>query len=215
MIVGMNRHFARRLADLLAAAPGEGIAAHLAAVGGAVRRWAAPPAMRIDPDRAYAAVLETNFGDIAVALLARRAPRTVNNFVFLARQGFYDGHRFFRIIRSFMVQTGDPNNNGTGGPGYSFADELPPALPYGPGVVAMANAGPDTNGSQFFICTDGPHAAALNRTPAYTVFGRVTAGMDVLAAIAAIPVVPSPGFGGEVSRPTRDAFLRTVRIQED
>jgi hypothetical protein len=112
------------------------------------KRWSAPPPLTLEPGKSYSAEVHTNFGSFTVDLFAKRAPHTVNNFVFLARQHFYDGDRFFRIIRTFMVQTGDPNNNGTGGPGYEFADELPPPYPYAPGIVAMANAGPNTNGSQ-------------------------------------------------------------------
>jgi cyclophilin family peptidyl-prolyl cis-trans isomerase len=178
---------------------------------GPSQRWSQPPAMQIDPNKTYTATLHTSMGDITIQLLAKQAPRTVNNFVFLAQHGFYNGDRIFRIIKAFMFQTGDPNNNGTGGPGYQFADELPPALPYGPGVVAMANAGPNTNGSQFFICTSGPDCAGLNQTPNYTVFGKVTSGMDVVDRIAAVPVTANP-VTNEVSMPVNPPVIQSVTV---
>jgi cyclophilin family peptidyl-prolyl cis-trans isomerase len=170
-----------------------------------------PPAMQIDPNKTYIAVVKTNKGDFTIQLFAKDAPKTVNNFVFLARDKFYDGIRFHRVIKDFMIQTGDPLGNGTGGPGYQFADELPPKIPYAPGVVAMANAGPNTNGSQFFIGT-GDEVKSLNQTPNYTVFGKVTAGMDVVEKIASVPVGPSPM--GENSVPKEAVYIKTVEIQE-
>jgi cyclophilin family peptidyl-prolyl cis-trans isomerase len=169
--------------------------------------------MVIKPNTDYRAIVQTNYGAFTIDLFAAQDPVAVNNFVFLARHQFYDGDKFFRIIRDFMVQTGDPNNNGTGGPGYRFADELPPTYPYAPGIVALANSGPNTNGSQFFICT-GPQAAALNQPGQanYTEFGRVVSGMGVVQRIAAIPVVANPVMGGELSRPTRNAFIRSITI---
>ncbi len=177
----------------------------------AARRWSTPPPIILKQGKTYSAIVHTNRGDITIKLLAGKAPRTVNNFVFLAQQHFFDGDAFFRIIKEFMIQTGDPNNNGTGNPGYSFADELPPAYQYAPGVVAMANAGPNTNGSQFFICS-GKDAASLNDAPHYTVFGIVTTGLDVVKRIAATPVVANPNMGGELSQPTQDAHIISVDI---
>jgi cyclophilin family peptidyl-prolyl cis-trans isomerase len=135
----------------------------------------------------------------------------VNNFVFLAREGFYDGVKFHRVIKTFMIQTGDPTGTGTGGPGYRFADELPPRHSYEPGIVAMANAGPNTNGSQFFICS-GPDARNLDRYPNYTQFGRVVEGMDVVTALASVPV--GPAFRGEMSRPLEEIRIESVTIEE-
>ncbi|WP_187147783.1 peptidylprolyl isomerase [Heliomicrobium modesticaldum] len=170
-----------------------------------------PPAMTIDPGKEYHATVRTNAGDFTIKLRPQDAPRTVNNFLFLARERFYDGIRFHRIIGDFMIQTGDPLGKGTGGPGYRFADELPVKIPYGPGVVAMANAGPDTNGSQFFICT-GDAAKNLNSNPNYTIFGEVIGGMDVVKRIADTPVEAGPG--GEISQPLLDTVIYEVRVEE-
>ncbi|MZP42424.1 peptidylprolyl isomerase [Heliobacterium gestii] len=167
--------------------------------------------MTIDTNKEYVATVNTTKGTFQIKLLAAEAPKTVNNFVFLARDQFYDGVRFHRIIKNFMIQTGDPKGNGTGGPGYRFADELPPALPYAPGVVAMANAGPDTNGSQFFIC-NGDSARGLNNYPNYTVFGQVTEGMDVVLKISDTPV--EWGAGGERSKPVEDVSIESITIEE-
>lgn len=168
--------------------------------------------MQIDPAKRYQAILRTTKGDITIELLAGEAPMTVNNFVFLAREGFYDGVKFHRVIKPFMIQTGDPTGTGRGGPGYRFPDELPPKHPYEPGIVAMANAGPNTNGSQFFICS-GPQAAGLNQYPNYTQFGRVVQGMDVVQALASVPVTAS--FGGERSKPLEDIRIESVTIIEE
>ena len=177
------------------------------------KQWSSPPAMQIRPNTPYTATVTTNYGTFSIQLFAEQDPVAVNNFVFLARQGFYNGDTFFRIVRTFMVQTGDPNNDGTGGPGYRFADELPPTYPYAPGIVAMANSGPNTNGSQFFICT-GSGCSALNKAPNYTELGRVTSGMPVVQKIAAIPVVANPAMGGELSKPTRDAHIVRIAIAQ-
>lgn len=148
----------------------------------AAKRYDVPPSLSIDPARRYQAVIHTDRGAITLELFADRAPRTVNNFVFLAREGFYDGVTFHRVIDNFMAQSGDPTGTGTGGPGYSFADEFHPELRHdGPGVLSMANAGPDTNGSQFFIT----HVATPWLDDKHSVFGRVVEGMDVLNAIPA------------------------------
>ena len=174
------------------------------------QQWSKPPAMVIKPNTPYSAVVDTNYGQFTINLFAQTDPVAVNNFVFLSQHGFYNGDKFFRIIKSFMVQTGDPNNNGTGGPGYHFADELPPPDPYGPGIVAMANSGPNTNGSQFFICT-GVQSETL--PPQYTQFGKVTSGMSVVQKIADIPVVANPVMGGELSKPTKNAEIVSIAIK--
>lgn len=172
------------------------------------KQWPAPPPLLIDPDREYVATLHTTLGDITIELFAQEAPKTVNNFVFLAREGFYDNVKFHRIIKDFMIQTGDPQGTGMGGPGYRFEDE-PVRRAYEPGIVAMANAGPNTNGSQFFI-VHGPQARSL--PPNYTIFGRVIAGMDVVDRIANVPVRQNPR--GELSVPTQDVRIVSVEIAE-
>ena len=144
------------------------------------KRYSAPPAMVIDPQKHYTATFKTEKGDFVVELYADKVPRTVNNFVFLARDKFYDGVTFHRVIRDFMAQGGDPTGTGTGGPGYKFADEFHPSLKHnGPGILSMANAGPNTNGSQFFIT----HRATPHLDNKHSVFGKVTKGMDVVLSI--------------------------------
>ena len=144
------------------------------------KQYDAPPPMVIDTAKRYVATISTDKGDIRIELFADMAPNTVNNFVFLAREGYYDGVTFHRVIKGFMAQGGDPTGSGRGGPGYKFADEFHPSLKHDqPGVLSMANAGPDTNGSQFFITyTETPHLDGK-----HAVFGRVVEGMDVLEAI--------------------------------
>ncbi len=142
--------------------------------------YSAPPEMQIDPEMHYAAEIETEYGTITVRLFAEKAPKTVNNFVFLAREGFYDGITFHRVIPDFMVQAGDPSGTGSGGPGYTFEDEFDPSLGHDRvGTLSMANSGPSTNGSQFFI-TFAPTTWLDDR---HTVFGRVIDGLDVLQSI--------------------------------
>lgn len=173
------------------------------------QKYTNPPEMQLQEGSRYEAIVHTNKGDFTLELFASQAPVTVNNFVFLARDGYYDNVVFHRIIQEFMVQTGDPTGTGSGGPGYRFRDELPPVKPYEPGIVAMANAGPNTNGSQFFVCT-GDSSKHLNRSPNYTVFGSVIAGMDTVQTIAATPVERS--FSGEASKPTEEVKINTVEI---
>ncbi|MGF7048455.1 cyclophilin family peptidyl-prolyl cis-trans isomerase/predicted small lipoprotein YifL [Paenibacillus sp. DS2015] len=165
--------------------------------------WDKPPAMEIDINKTYQAEVTTSKGTFTIDLYAKDAPLTVNNFVFLAKQGFYEGILFHRIMESFMIQTGDPNGNGSGGPGYSFEDEKP-KHEYEPGIVAMANAGANTNGSQFFICT-GADSTGLQ--PNYNVFGKISTGMDVVMNIAATPVE-----SGEV--PLEKVTINDIKITE-
>jgi len=143
-------------------------------------QWSQPPAMALDPTKTYEALIKTVKGDIRIQLYADLAPVTVNNFVFLARQGYYDGVTFHRVTPGFMAQTGDPTGTGMGGPGYQFDNEVTPKLRHdSEGIVAMANAGPNTNGSQFYI-TYGP---APHLDGGYSIFGKVISGMDVLRQI--------------------------------
>jgi peptidyl-prolyl cis-trans isomerase B (cyclophilin B) len=144
------------------------------------KQWNNPPAMQIDPKKVYLATVETERGDIELELYPEHAPKTVNNFVFLAGEGFYDGVVFHRVIANFVVQGGDPTGTGTGGPGYRFEDEVKGnPLKHEAGVISMANAGPNTNGSQFFI-THSPQPHLNGR---HTVFGKVVEGMAVVHAI--------------------------------
>jgi cyclophilin family peptidyl-prolyl cis-trans isomerase len=143
-------------------------------------QWSTPPDMEIDPEKNYRATLKTDNGDIVIDLFADKTPKTVNNFVFLARAGFYDRTMFHRVISNFMAQGGDPTGTGTGGPGYRFEDEFHPELRHDkPGVLSMANAGPNTNGSQFFIT----HVPTPHLDNKHSVFGLVSEGLDVLMSI--------------------------------
>ncbi|MEA2001216.1 MAG: peptidylprolyl isomerase [Actinomycetota bacterium] len=165
-------------------------------------QYSSQPEMTIDLAKTYAATLHTNHGDIEIEFDAMRSPMSVNNFVFLARDGFYDGVIFHRVIPGFMIQGGDPTGTGSGGPGYQFRDELEGSGIYSRGIVAMANAGPNTNGSQFFIChVDAglPHS--------YNIFGQVTSGMDAVDAIAATPT-------GAQDRPHEDCVITSVTVTE-
>ena len=145
-----------------------------------MQQWSNPPEMQIDPSKAYKATMETSRGTIVLELYPEYAPKTVNNFVFLAKQGFYDGGSFHRVINDFMIQGGDPTGSGRGGPGYRFEDEFKDnPLRHETGVISMANAGPNTNGSQFFI-THSPQPHLDGR---HTVFGKVVDGMDIVNKI--------------------------------
>jgi cyclophilin family peptidyl-prolyl cis-trans isomerase len=166
--------------------------------------------MQIDKSKSYTATVDTSLGTFKIQLLADETPNTVNNFVFLSRQGYYEGIIFHRIIKTFMIQTGDPTGTGSGGPGYKFADELPPKHSYEAGIVAMANAGPNTNGSQFFICT-GSDSKNLDQYPNYTQFGRVIEGMDVVQKIASVQVVSN---GRETSKPVTPPVINRITITE-
>lgn len=160
------------------------------------------PEMTIDLAKTYSATLHTNHGDISIEFDAVKAPQTVNNFVFLARDGFYDGVIFHRVIQNFMIQGGDPTGTGMGGPGYKFRDELEGPGKYSRGTVAMANAGPNTNGSQFFICH-----ADVGLPHSYNIFGQVTSGMDAVDSIATTPT-------GAQDRPHEDCVINSVTIAE-
>lgn len=143
--------------------------------------WSQAPALTIDPTKSYTVTMETDKGTIELALSAEHAPNTVNNFVFLAREGYYNGLTFHRVIRNFMIQGGDPTGSGSGGPGYKFADECKGnPLKHDAKVISMANAGPNSNGSQFFIT----HAPQSHLNGKHTVFGKVTKGEDIVDAIA-------------------------------
>ncbi len=172
-------------------------------------QWSSQPPMTIDQNKQYTATIKTNYGDIEVQLFPKDAPVTVNNFVFLARQGFYNGVKFHRVVKGFVIQGGDPTGTGAGGPGYRFADEKI-SKDYVAGTLAMANAGADTNGSQFFITL----ADLSGRLPKkYTIFGQVTSGLDVVKNIGNVSVqakVP----GAEVSSPTVDVHIDSITIQE-
>jgi cyclophilin family peptidyl-prolyl cis-trans isomerase len=170
------------------------------------KSWSSPPEMKIDPNKSYSADIKTSLGDVTVELLPKDAPTAVNNFVFLAREGFYDGVKFHRVIKGFMVQTGDPTGTGRGGPGYRFQDELQnaPRGGYKKGTVAMANAGPNTNGSQFFIMD-----ADYPLPPNYVAFGRVTNGQETVAKIASVETT-----GPERSTPVNDVVMAKVSITE-
>ena len=144
------------------------------------KKWNSPPSMQIDTDKSYQATITTNKGDIVVDLYAQHAPKTVNNFVFLAREGYYDSVAFHRVISNFVIQGGDPTGTGAGGPGYRFGDEVKNnPMKHETGVLSMANAGPNTNGSQFFIT----HSPQPHLDGKHTVFGKVVEGMDVVNAI--------------------------------
>lgn len=164
------------------------------------------PTMQIDVNKTYTALMKTSEGDITIELDAKGSPNTVNNFVYLAKNKFYDNTIFHRVIKGFMIQGGDPKGDGTGGPGYQFADE-PFTGEYTKGTIAMANAGPNTNGSQFFIMhADYP----LPKN--YVIFGHVTAGLDVVDKIAEAPVTMSAH--GENSQPVTPVKVESVTITE-
>jgi cyclophilin family peptidyl-prolyl cis-trans isomerase len=168
------------------------------------RQFAECPPMEIDPAKGYIATLHTEQGDIVIELFADKAPLAVNNFIFLAKNGWYDGVTFHRVLPDFVAQGGDPSGTGFGGPGYAFVNEISPDLKFDrEGLLAMANSGPDTNGSQFFIT----YAPAQQLDGGYTIFGEVIAGMDVAKKLA--PRDPSTDF----SLPPGDKIL-SVAIEE-
>ncbi len=181
--------------------------------------YSEPPAMEIDASKTNLATFETEKGNIVVELFADKAPRTVNNFVFLARQGFYDDTTFHRVLEGFMAQGGDPTGTGSGGPGYRFDDEFHPDLKHDrPGVLSMANSGANTNGSQFFI-TFGPTPwldayddegnlkdCASYGVSCHAVFGHVVEGMDVLQSLTLRDPATGPSYPGDL--------IKTIRITQ-
>ena len=167
------------------------------------RRYQVEPEPTIDPTKTYSATLHTGHGPITIGLLAAGAPRAVNNFVFLGRDGCYDGVILHRVISGFVIQGGDPTGTGRGGPGYQFQDEFHSRTEYTRGTVAMANAGPNTNGSQFFICLED-----VRLPNQYTIFGEVTEGMDVVDRIAASPT-------GADDRPHDPVVIASVEVRDD
>ncbi len=174
---------------------------------GKIMKWSNPPQMTIDENKEYQATINTNFGDIIVQLFPKDAPIAVNNFVFLSSQGFYDGVKFHRVVKDFVIQSGDPTGTGSGGPGYKFADEQI-TRDYISGTLAMANAGPNTNSSQFFITlTDLSGRLPKN----YTIFGLVIGGFEIVEKISDVSVTQSPG--GELSSPTVDVHINSVIIE--
>nr|WP_090573533.1 peptidylprolyl isomerase [Paenibacillus sp. OV219] len=177
------------------------------------KQWKKMPEMSIDTAKTYSAVFKTNKGEFTVDLYAKDAPQTVNSFVFLSKEKYYDGVPFHRIIQNFMIQSGDPTGTGMGGPGYNVPDEFNNGYKFEDGTLAMANTGQkNTGGSQFFICT-GADAAFLNKQPNYTIFGKVTKGMDVVKEIAKTPVGPGNGEQAD-SKPTEDVHIETITITE-
>jgi cyclophilin family peptidyl-prolyl cis-trans isomerase len=164
--------------------------------------FSAPPEMGIDPDKRYTATMSTTLGELVIALDAVRAPKTVNNFIFLALNHYYDGVIFHRIINGFMCQGGDPTGTGRGGPGYRFEDELPKPGQYQIGSVAMANAGPNTNGSQFFVIS-GPSGVGL--PPAYSLFGQVVKGLEIVDEMQRVDTDRN-------DRPSTDVVINSVTI---
>jgi cyclophilin family peptidyl-prolyl cis-trans isomerase len=174
--------------------------------------FAQAPPMTIDASTTYTATIDTSCGTVVVKLLADQAPKTVNSFVFLADKHFFDGTKIHRIDTSIgIVQGGDPTGTGTGGPGYTIPDELTGNESYGPGVVAMANAGPNTGGSQFFIVYD-QNGHKLDANPNYTIFGRVVRGLGVVKKIAQIPVQDASAGPGPGQKPTKTVYLNRVTV---
>lgn len=180
--------------------------------------YSAPPAMQIDPSKTYIATFETEKGDIVVELFAEKVPNTINSFVFLARQGFYDNTTFHRVLQGFMAQGGDPTGTGTGGPGYRFNDEFHPDLKHDrPGILSMANSGANTNGSQFFVTYGAtPWLDAYDENgnlkdcsrrdvSCHAVFGQVTEGMDVLQSLTLRDPSKASSPGD---------LIKTIRIEE-
>jgi cyclophilin family peptidyl-prolyl cis-trans isomerase len=166
------------------------------------QQFSAPPEMGIDPDKRYTATMSTSMGELVIALDPIKAPKTVNNFVFLALHHYYDGVILHRIIKGFVCQGGDPTGTGRGGPGYKFEDELPKPGQYEIGSVAMANAGPNTNGSQFFLIS-GPNGAGL--PPQYSLFGKIVKGLEVLDEMQRVPT-----GGGD--KPKKDVVIHEVTV---
>lgn len=186
-------------------------AANTSDVASRNNKYKAPPPLTVDKSKKYTATITTNKGTMKAELFVDTAPNTVNNFVFLANDHFYDGVIFHRIVAGFVIQGGDPTGTGTGGPGYKFADE-PSSFTknYEKGTLAMANSGKDTNGSQFFICVDNLTAkGALPKQ--YNIFGKVTEGMDVVDSMVKVPLLP--GGDGARSKPADPITINKVTIE--
>jgi cyclophilin family peptidyl-prolyl cis-trans isomerase len=166
-----------------------------------MKQYAQPPALSIDPKKNYTATIETSAGTMVAELFASDVPQTVNNFVFLANEHFYEGVIFHRVIKGFMIQGGDPTGTGRGGPGYRFNDE-PVRRPYTRGTIAMANAGPNTNGSQFFIMHQD-----YRLPPQYIIFGKLTSGEAVVDTIATAPT-------GRDDRPENPVQIHAIKVTE-
>ncbi|MEO8538530.1 MAG: peptidylprolyl isomerase [bacterium] len=165
------------------------------------KEYKSPPEMAIDPAKKYTAVIETTAGSMTAEFFTSDAPKTVNNFVFLAKDGYYDDIIFHRVIKGFMIQGGDPTGTGRGGPGYKFSDEKV-TKPYSRGTLAMANSGPNTNGSQFFIMH-----ADYALPPNYTIFGKLTSGEEVIDKIAMAAT-------GAQDRPTQPVSITSITVSE-
>lgn len=180
-------------------------------------QFAGPPPMKIDTKATYTATMVTSCGTIVIELDAARAPQTVNSFVFLANERYFDGQYFHRLDTSIdVIQGGDPSGTGSEGPGYAIPDELSGRLSYTPGTIAMANAGPNSGGSQFFIIT-GPNGRNLDGNPNYTIFGSIVEGLDVAQKIQALPIVdPEAAANGDLSgqRPAKAVYIEKVTISK-
>ncbi|CAN5738123.1 hypothetical protein BH23CHL2_BH23CHL2_15130 [soil metagenome] len=173
-----------------------------------LQQWEAPPPLALENGVDYQAKITTNFGEVVIDLFEGEAPRTVNNFVFLAEEGFYENVPIHRVLSGFVIQSGDPTGTGRGGPGYRFEDE-PITREYSKGTLAMANAGPNTNGSQFFIVLDDLSGQLPKN---YTIFGEVLEGQDIVDQIANVPVTMSES--GEPSKPTEPVFISDIEIMK-
>jgi len=197
----LHRHIVRRSSSRLASEP---MSTFPPFDGSAPKqqKFTSPPEMGIDPTKRYTATMETSMGTIVISLDPINAPKTTNNFVFLALNHYYDGIIFHRIIKGFVCQGGDPQGSGMGGPGYRFEDELPKPGKYAIGSLAMANAGPNTNGSQFFIIS-GQSGCTL--PPLYSLFGQVVKGLDV---VEKMQNVETDGR----DRPRTDVVINSVTI---
>ncbi|MCY0881342.1 MAG: peptidylprolyl isomerase [Firmicutes bacterium] len=179
---------------------------------GASEQWKKPPKMTINPQKYYAAIIDTTAGSFEIALFSHKDPVAANNFIFLAQHKFYNNDEIFRVIKPFMFQTGSPENEPEGGPGYQWNGELPVPYPYAPGIVAMANTGnPNTNGSQFFVCT-GPESQSLNKSAIYTELGKVISGCATVQKIAAGTIKTNP-LTGEDSLPIHPYYIEHIQIQ--
>jgi cyclophilin family peptidyl-prolyl cis-trans isomerase len=177
-------------------------------------QFAGPPPMKIDAKATYTATVETSCGTIVIELDAKRAPTTVNSFVFLAKEGYFDGQYLHRLDTSIdVIQGGDPTGTGGGGPGYAIPDELKGDESYVPGTLAMANGGPNTGGSQFFLIT-GPAGTNLDGNPAYTIFGKVIEGLDVAQRIQGLPIVDPDSGDISGQRPVQAVYLESVTIRK-